>query len=901
MENPLVGILLVSETNSNRGSHLGLVNIPSTSRNSQTLNDFRHILTNALSHLPNRNLIFVTPNGWEISSMMESTVILRDMISSDGIIKVRISYAKPKYGITVEGYGEKSIPAGFLFCDSDTNIVKLKDEIKDQLPSLYQFLLTVKFAFLDLNGWPISKQQEKLITVLEIAALNIVRIQCSRSLSQAEGYQQHSIEYNKSSSIENQLETMDIISSSILQPIAETMECDNVDHALEKTSIIPDMNSLHTMTSSGSFEILISYVHTEASSYALLLKTALEEHGYSVFIDVHCIKGGTDWQDALNDAISNCSLFLPLITPQYGKTLWTNREIKLADVLSKIIIPLNFLSTWPPKCLAIQFATTQYVSGLKDSCDACIPTDVDYAVVMEAAANISSRYAAEKISGRSFEVVEESETTPSRLSSREDTVPVMDDALSDKSSMTSLCLPDSPLLLKRRTTIRSYASVLPTTVDASFRETITKLREGKPLIVISSAPQQKEFSHNLAYDLQQKEYETWCSCDVNPEDGEDNARVIFQQKADEAGAVIFILSEEFGASSFCEQQVYYCEQRKRIIPVIFKPIQLPSWMAMLIGTSSFISCQSISYKTALFERIDALFNPQKADIELKEILKQKIDIANMCSQLSEQLPKGKLVYISGGTQFYSKNGKKICEELGKELAKDDEIVIISGGFYGVGETVSKSFYEQRLRYNKPHGVCHVVAVKDREDKSNQTRQNADLTFSPVPFGDTLFFGNSVRQREMLTPKVIDLCILIEGGPGAAFEAQQFVWNSNRVIPVKVTGGAAGGMFNVPSSVFNRPPKVQNKVWSMLSDSNATPTDIASAVFKIVQAVKNPLTLARSRLSSIGDRKLRKKVSIGRSDTMPCIDNDCDPITQELKRTLSEKRKLTKKHKPHSIN
>ena len=163
------------------------------------------------------------------------------------------------------------------------------------------------------------------------------------------------------------------------------------------------------------------------------------------------------------------------------------------------------------------------------------------------------------------------------------------------------------------------------------------------------------------------------------------------------------------------------------------------------------------------------------------------------------------MYVSGGTQFYSKNGKEICEALGKKLAEDEEIVLITGGFYGVGESVSKSFYDERIRLNKPHGVCHIVAVRDKEDKSNQTRQNSDLTFARVPYGDTLFFGDSVRQREMLTPRVIDVCILVEGGPGAAFEAQQFVWNGNRVLPIKVTGGAAGGLFNVPVYRFLKIP------------------------------------------------------------------------------------------------
>ena len=36
-------------------------------------------------------------------------------------------------------------------------------------------------------------------------------------------------------------------------------------------------------------------------------------------------------------------------------------QVKLADVLAKVIIPINFLDHWPPRSLAIQFSTTQYI------------------------------------------------------------------------------------------------------------------------------------------------------------------------------------------------------------------------------------------------------------------------------------------------------------------------------------------------------------------------------------------------------------------------------------------------------------------------------------------------------------------------------------------------------------
>ena len=44
--------------------------------------------------------------------------------------------------------------------------------------------------------------------------------------------------------------------------------------------------------------------------------------------DVHEIKYGVDWQDSLNMAVSQCDVFIPLVTPRYGETQWTNREVK---------------------------------------------------------------------------------------------------------------------------------------------------------------------------------------------------------------------------------------------------------------------------------------------------------------------------------------------------------------------------------------------------------------------------------------------------------------------------------------------------------------------------------------------------------------------------------------------
>lgn len=93
-------------------------------------------------------------------------------------------------------------------------------------------------------------------------------------------------------------------------------------------------------------KILISYVRDEGQEYARQLKSILEYLGFNVFLDVDDIIGGDNWVDALNQAVLNCVIFIPLITSRYGLTKWTKREVILADLMNKQIIPISFLENW---------------------------------------------------------------------------------------------------------------------------------------------------------------------------------------------------------------------------------------------------------------------------------------------------------------------------------------------------------------------------------------------------------------------------------------------------------------------------------------------------------------------------------------------------------------------------
>jgi len=49
-----------------------------------------------------------------------------------------------------------------------------------------------------------------------------------------------------------------------------------------------------------------------------------------------------------------------------------------------------------------------------------------------------------------------------------------------------------------------------------------------------------------------------------------------------------------------------------------------------------------------------------------------------------------------------------------------------------------------------------------QDFSRKCKQNADKSFAPLSYGRTLFIGDSVRQREQLSARAFDICIILEG-------------------------------------------------------------------------------------------------------------------------------------------
>ncbi|UYV81450.1 hypothetical protein LAZ67_20001234 [Cordylochernes scorpioides] len=554
--------------------------------------------------------------------------------------------------------------------------------------------------------------------------------------------------------------------------------------------------------------VLISYVRNEAAQHALSLKEELCNLNCSVYLDVDEIKPSIDWQDCLNYAVSNCTIFVPLITPLYGKTQWTNREVKLADVRQKVIIPVNFTEQWPPDCLAIQFASTQYIPWKFPPQEGVDPTRHNQNWKKWDRENIHRT--AKDIADRLMTI--KSEKIPRKVMSKKERGQV-----NPAYHLTEL---DSP-------------------------------RNNKSLIVISIHPKQRGIALELSRGLQSEGYTIWCSCEphtftegeepLSPRDlppipegdtclsqelpaslkesirgfhhnegsGDFNgslrqhrqlARTIsnlsdnhymstisqeklaqlksFQQNVNQAGVVVVVTSEDYFRSKFSHQQVFYCEHRKKVIVVETDGANMPTWFSMLMGQEPSLVYSSTHFLPSLRSRIKKALNPGVTESPTDTVTEAKLQCwVNFMKTngLSQEL----CIYIVGtaSCNIHTRT-KEICKALGEEVAKIENVTLVTGGFFGVPELVGRTFSESRDT-NLPSTIFHVLPHRDSQDYTSKAPQNPDGSFEQLSYGKSIFVGDSVKERDMAIARHIDTCILIEGS-----HSKDRIWDTDWLKPQK---------------------------------------------------------------------------------------------------------------------
>ncbi|KAL8600513.1 hypothetical protein ACOMHN_005007 [Nucella lapillus] len=837
------GVCLLSDGTGDPLSSLGAVVVPPGNPDKLSVARLRQIILEQIPPCP-PSFKFYTPQRWPVSGGQEDFVNLQTLLTADGTVYIQQIHEKPKVGIKAK----TGLPLGFVFTDSGNSLADLRAQINTEV-SFFQGIADT-YQFLDTNSWPVSKHLEKDITILETTVHSCVVVctdLCRKSKEAGDETDgQHSQSPPAAEPPRKRLKGLKQLSFRSGKDIDRQRNAGSalaaagsaVMTASAPNSTTADQSSLQK----DKKQLLISYVRAEAADYALQLKIKLAELGFSVYLDVHEISVGVDWQDSLNFAVSNCEVFIPLVTPRYGETLWTNREVKLADVLGKYILPVNFLSDWPPRCLAIQFATTQYVhSGHPDL----------QAVVNGASAGCKA--SSQAASWTDADVRMKASEISQRLKAL------------NKTGATLLSIPS---LVRMKTLRKTFVGKLPAvkSFPSEAEGDISQSNNGRPLIVICLHPAQAAFGEEVKEWLEHKSHTVWLSSDddgpltesstlppvtelaeedvqTNGEDqtavnGSENGDQIapFQSVADRAAVVVVILSQNFAHSHTCKQQLFYCEQRKPLIAVHFEDFTMPGWLSMLMGTESTesSSIKQDNYRQTLSARLQRVIH--SATRNNLEQLGNEAKLSHAVEYIRKTAQTDSCVYIAGSTTFYNPKSEEICRAIGKHLAGLEGLSMATGGFYGVGETVSKAFHEETQRLWKPQDVWHILPDRDAKDWKKQASQNTDGTFAVASFGKTLFCGDSVRQRESIVGRCFEICILIEGGPWAAHEAEQFVWNDRTVIPLRCTGGAASGKFSVPQKMFETPQGVSSKDWQALTNPDLTPEQVAQCVARIVSSL-----------------------------------------------------------------
>ena len=90
-----------------------------------------------------------------------------------------------------------------------------------------------------------------------------------------------------------------------------------------------------------ALKAFISHAHPDRER-AGLLRDALKDIGIECFVAHDDITPSADWQIAILDALRDADIFLPLLTPDFPDSQWTDQEAGVAVANEALIIPLGF-------------------------------------------------------------------------------------------------------------------------------------------------------------------------------------------------------------------------------------------------------------------------------------------------------------------------------------------------------------------------------------------------------------------------------------------------------------------------------------------------------------------------------------------------------------------------------
>jgi len=373
---------------------------------------------------------------------------------------------------------------------------------------------------------------------------------------------------------------------------------------------------------------------------------------------------------------------------------------------------------------------------------------------------------------------------------------------------------------------------------------------GHGCVVISYSTKQGAFKDRVADFLTSKNYEAWSGGEVQ---GGANWQTQWLGKVKDANtvAIVFILSSAFCRSPACMMEFQWvmqnCQDRLGILPVMYETFMLPETVSFMLTTVNFIiampevatkcKCQKKCACTgaALVREPEVLEEwlvgnkpgsfygglrtalphddedpceastltdtprddcPIGKDSSPRELHDQLLEEIEKHMGNSQEKCSG-FVAVMGSTDFFNPKSEMICQRIGQALAESkEELALITGGFCGVEATTSRAFSAARKANKRPEATYSVLPKSDpditrfRDKAPTMVTADGKTVFDKRDFGTTLFYGNSNKERLEIMG-CLGTLILIEGGPGATISATMVEKAGHVVIPVRITGGAAG--------------------------------------------------------------------------------------------------------------
>jgi hypothetical protein len=116
-------------------------------------------------------------------------------------------------------------------------------------------------------------------------------------------------------------------------------------------------------------QVFISYSHAD-HEFVSRLAIDLEDRGADVWIDKMDLHAGTEWRDRITQGVRDCTVFVPVVSPESLESEWASREVGMAIEYSKPVLPLLYRPARLPERLSryqyINFRRGSYEQNLAD-------------------------------------------------------------------------------------------------------------------------------------------------------------------------------------------------------------------------------------------------------------------------------------------------------------------------------------------------------------------------------------------------------------------------------------------------------------------------------------------------------------------------------------------------------